>query len=131
MNRNPEELVGGNEQFRFLNWCRTGRGATSLLLVLVTGFLLGYYGWISVAAPPLPTYRLDFGKAEWIRAAGDGADAYFRKKFFLSGEVEQAWIQVAAPDALRLSVNGTLVTTGLSAAHSWTANFTSADPMLL
>jgi 4-amino-4-deoxy-L-arabinose transferase-like glycosyltransferase len=130
MNQTPEELVPVNERFQFLNWCRTGRGATSLLLVLVTGFLLGYYGWLSLAAPPLPTYRLNFGNAKWIRAVSDGPNGYFRKKFFLNGEVEQAWIQVAATDAIRLSINGSIVS-GVSAARSWTASVTSADPTVL
>ena len=120
-----------DQRFRFLNWCRTGRGATSLLLVLVTGFLLGYYGWRILAAPPLPTYRLDFGNAQWIQPAEECADGYFRKKFFISGEVEQAWIQVAATDAFRLFVNGSLISTGVSAEASWTAASTSADPTLL
>jgi Dolichyl-phosphate-mannose-protein mannosyltransferase len=130
MNRTPEEFVVVKERFQFLNWCRTGRGATSLLLTLATGLLLGYYGWLSVAAPPLPTYRLDFGEAKWIRPVGDGADSYFRKKIFLSGEVEQAWIQVAATDSIRLSVNGSLVTTG-NGTGTWSGSVTSADPTLL
>jgi 4-amino-4-deoxy-L-arabinose transferase-like glycosyltransferase len=96
--------------------------------VLATGLLLGYYGWRSIAAPPLPSYRLDFGKAQWIRTIGGGPQSYFRKRFFVSEEVEQAWVQVAATGSFRLFVNDFEVhNPGGSGGSLWTASSMSAN----
>jgi hypothetical protein len=103
-----------------------------LVLVLLTGILLGYYAWVSIAEPPFPSYRPDFSGAKWIRSAEGGPDTYFRKRLFISGEIEQAWIQVSATDCFRLFINNVPIhNPGESGAPTWTACSVSAKPTLI
>ena len=98
--------------FRFLQWYQSGPGGIALLLVLTTGVLLGYYGSLSLVAPPAPTYHLDFGRAPWIQASAPGNNVCFRKNLYLSETPKYAWLQMAGIDAFRLSVNGKQATVG-------------------
>jgi hypothetical protein len=77
----------------------------ALLLVGVTGLLLGYYGWLALVAPPPPTYYLDFGAAPWIQASEPSNNVCFRKNLHLSETPKYAWLQIAGIDGFRLSVN--------------------------
>jgi hypothetical protein len=99
--------------------------------VIATGLLLGYYGWLSMAAPPFPTYRLDFSGAQWIRSSENGPHTYFRKRLFISGEIEQAWIQITATDSFRLFINNTEIHNPEAETPTWTGSSISAKPALL
>jgi hypothetical protein len=102
------------------------------VLVVVTGLLLGYYGWLSLAAPPFPSYRADFTGAQWIRSVEGAPDTFFRKRIFISGEIEQAWIQISATDCFRLFINNVPIhNPGESGAPTWTACLVSAKPTLI
>jgi hypothetical protein len=94
------------QDFRFLQWCQSRQGGTALLLVLATGTLVGYYGWLALLAPPPPTYYLDFGAAPWIQASEPGDNVCFRKNLHVSETPKYAWLQVAGIDGFTLSVNG-------------------------
>ena len=99
--------------------------------MIATGLLVGYYGWLSIAAPPFPSYRLDFSGAHWIRSGENGPHTYFHKRLFISGEVEQAWIQITATDSFRLFINNTEIHNPEAAAPTWTGSSVSAKPALL
>jgi hypothetical protein len=100
------------QPFRFLQWCQSGPGGTSLLLVLTTGILVGYYSSLALVAPPPPTYHLDFGSAPWIQASEPSNNVCFRKNLYLSETPKYAWLQMAGIDAFRLSVNGKQASVG-------------------
>ncbi|MDQ3117594.1 MAG: glycosyltransferase family 39 protein [Verrucomicrobiota bacterium] len=79
----------------------------SWTLVIICGFLLGYYVLQTYGLPRHRQYQLDFGKAKWIEAAVARAPvAYFRKEIYLTALPAQAWIEVAASDNFGLLVNG-------------------------
>ncbi len=94
------------QRFRFFDWCQSRQGGTALLLVIATGLLVGYYGWLSLIEPPAPTYYLDFGAARWIQASEQSNNICFRKNLYLSAKPQYAWLQVAGIDGFRLFVNG-------------------------
>jgi hypothetical protein len=98
--------------FRFLQWCQSRPGGTALLIVLTTGTLVGYYGWLALVAPPPPTYYLDFGAAPWIQASEPSNNVCFRKNLYLSETPKYAWLQMAGIDGFKLSVNGKEATGG-------------------
>ena len=93
--------------------------------------MLGYYGWLSIAAPPFPSYRLDFKNAQWIRSGENGPHTYFRKRIFISDEIEQAWIQVSATDSYRLFINNSEIHNPEAGAPTWTGSSIPAKPALL
>ena len=101
--------------FRFLQWCQSRPGGTALLIVLTTGTLVGYYGWLALVAPPPPTYYLDFGAAPWIQASEPSNNVCFRKNLYLSETPKYAWLQMAGIDGFKLSVNGKEATGGQAA----------------
>src|SRR5881398_2293105 len=92
--------------FRFFQWCQSRLGGIALLIVLSTGTLLGYYGWLALVSPPPPTYYLDFGSVPWIQASEPSNNVCFRKNLYLSETPKYAWLQMAGIDGFRVSVNG-------------------------
>jgi len=91
---------------RFSNYLATRQGITSLFIVAVFGLVLSFFVSRTYLYPAARTYSLDFGKAEWIEASKPSPSNYFRKDIYLSGEVIQGWLQVAATDHYILFVNG-------------------------
>jgi hypothetical protein len=116
--------------FRWLKWCNSVRGISAIFVVLTSALLLGYYGWLTLIAPPIPTYNVDFGKAQWIGPSDDGPNGYFRKKIFVSNPVVQAWIEVAGSDNFRLYVNNSAISNPDPAQSSpgFTGTSVSANP---
>jgi dolichyl-phosphate-mannose-protein mannosyltransferase len=106
------------QPFRFLQWCQSGPGGTALLLVLTTGALVGYYGWLALVAPPPPTFYLDFGAATWLQASEPSNNVCFRKNLYLSETPKYAWLQMAGIDGFRLSVNGKQASIGQNESES-------------
>ena len=95
------------QRFRFFDWCQTRQGGTAVLLVLGSGLLIGYFGWIALIAPPSPTFRLDFANARWIQASSEqGNNICFRKDIYLTEIPRYAWLQVTGVDGFKLFVNG-------------------------
>src|SRR5712691_1437996 len=78
----------------------------SWILVLVCGLTLGYFILRTFVSPLPRQYHLDFGNAQWIEPDEVSPVAYFRKEIFLSTEVEQAWLEIAATDNYKIIVNG-------------------------
>src|SRR6267154_4212733 len=101
--------------FRFLEWCQSRPGGTAPLFVLSTGMFVGYYGWLALVAPPPPTYYLDFGATQWIQAAEPSNNVCFRKNLFLSETPKYAWLQIAAIDGFRITINSKPIISGPAA----------------
>jgi Dolichyl-phosphate-mannose-protein mannosyltransferase len=85
---------------------KTRDGAVALSLVLACGLVLAFFTWRTFVDPPPRDYQLDFGHARWIEHDGWAPCAYFRKTLYVSGNVDRAWLQVAATDRYVLYVNG-------------------------
>ncbi|MBV8099718.1 MAG: glycosyltransferase family 39 protein, partial [Verrucomicrobia bacterium] len=119
--------------FSLVAWCKSIRGIGAILAVLTSGLLLGYYAWLVLATPGSPTYRLDFKNARWIGAYENGANAYFRKKIFISDPVIQAWLQVAGSDNFRIYVNNIAINNPDPTLSSpgFTASNVAANPTVL
>ena len=81
----------------------------SLVLVLLCGGALGYFGLRTFAGPLHRQYQLDFGSAQWIEPAEFAPVAYFRREIFLNAAPEQAWLEVAATDSFKIIINEHIV----------------------
>ncbi len=81
----------------------------SLVLVLLCGGALGYFGLRTFASPLHRQYQLDFGSAQWIEPAEFAPVAYFRRQIFLNAAPEQAWLEVAATDSFKIIINEHIV----------------------
>src|SRR6266513_2146496 len=81
----------------------------SLVLVLLCGGALGYFGLRTFASPLHRQYQLDFGAAQWIEPAEFAPVAYFRRQIFLNAAPEQAWLEVAATDSFKIIINEHIV----------------------
>jgi 4-amino-4-deoxy-L-arabinose transferase-like glycosyltransferase len=88
------------------DWLRTPSGVACAVICAMSGFLLGLDAWWTFAQPPDPTYHADFTGAHWIRAVPTTDTGYFRKKFYVTERVTQAWISIAATDYYEFSING-------------------------
>ncbi|PYI51250.1 MAG: hypothetical protein DMC62_08310, partial [Verrucomicrobia bacterium] len=78
----------------------------SLVLVLLCGGALGYFGFRTFASPLHRQYQLDFGAAQWIEPPEFAPVAYFRRQIFLNAAPEQAWLEIAATDSFKIIING-------------------------
>ncbi len=88
---------------------RSHAAAWSLAVVASCGLLLGYYIFQTYFALKARQYQLDFADARWIEPGEGGPNAYFRTEVFLTGAPEQAWLEVAAMDNFKASVNSRTV----------------------
>src|SRR5947208_2345590 len=78
----------------------------SLVLVLLCGGALGYFGFRTFVSPLHRQYQLDFGAAQWIEPPEFAPVAYFRRQIFLNAAPEQAWLEIAATDSFKIIING-------------------------
>lgn len=77
-----------------------------LIIVLVTGMVIGFFiwkAWFSYLPTP---FDIDFKMGQWITTNEPSPQGYFRKEFYLSYPVKEAWIKVGATDSYILYVNG-------------------------
>ena len=80
-----------------------------LMVVLMTGMIMGFYIWKTYVDHVPDCYPLDFKHAEWLVASDESPQGYFRKELYIVGPIQQAWIMVAATDSFFLYVNGQVV----------------------
>jgi hypothetical protein len=78
-------------------------------VVLATGIVIGFFAWRTYIDYAPHLYPLEFTQGQWLVAADDGPQGYFRKELYISTPVQQAWISVAATDSFILYVNGKAV----------------------
>ena len=92
----------------------TPAGASGAFICTLCGVLLGLHAWWTFAQPVATTYDADFSGVHWIQATLPGtrigSTGYFRKKFYVASQVNQAWISVAATDYYEVCINGTPLT---------------------
>jgi hypothetical protein len=74
--------------------------------LLVFCALLGAYANIVFAPHVQRQYRADWSDATWIGISRARSVAYFRKELVIASPPAKAYLQVAAPDAFDLYVNG-------------------------
>ena len=111
-------------------WAKTPPGIACTVICAICATLLCFQAWWTFAAPVPPSYHADFSGARWIRASPTAATGYFRKKFFVTDPVDQAWISIAATDYYELSINGTsliLPQSSLKIYPQMTGSFISGD----
>lgn len=77
----------------------------SLLIVLATGILFGFFIW-KASSFPSPNFPVELGSARWISAADGTPQAYFRKEIYVNSTVKRAWLLVAATDSFKIYLNG-------------------------
>ncbi len=80
-----------------------------LIVVLMTGMIMGFYIWKTYVDYVPASYPLDFKHAQWLVASDEGPQGYFRKELYIVGPIQQAWIMVAATDSFFLYINGKVV----------------------
>src|ERR1700736_2894525 len=94
---------------RFFAYAKTREGVFSLLAVLICGVQLAFFTGLTFVDPIPTSYDLDFGSATWIQPSKPAQCAYFRKDLYLPGNVDRAWLQVAATDNFTLFINDVVV----------------------
>lgn len=77
-----------------------------LIIVLITGAVLGFFVWNTYFGYVPHRYSLDFKQGKWISAPKVVYQGYFRKELYISGTIKQAWIKLAATDSFVLYLNG-------------------------
>ncbi len=119
------------KQSLLVHWLKTANGLTAASITALCGILVGIHTGFTLGKSLPQSYRLDFSGAHWIHTAEKSDTGYFRKKFYITSTVRQAWIQVAATDAYDAYVNGVPLrfpaqpgTTSIPG----TAMFVSAEP---
>jgi hypothetical protein len=90
---------------RFIAYAKSRDGVFSLLVVLICGLQLSFFTGLTFVDPIAKSYDLDFGSATWIQPCKPAPCAYFRKDLYLPGNVDRAWVQLAATDNFILYVN--------------------------
>jgi len=112
-------------------WLKTANGLTAGIIAVLCGVLVSVYAGLTLGNPPSQSYRLDFSGARWIQSATESDTGYFRKRFYVTSTVRQAWLQLAATDGYSAYVNGIplRLPEQLGAANvPNTATFVSAEP---
>jgi hypothetical protein len=79
------------------------------LVVLATGVALGFFVWRTYVDSVPHLYPLEFTQGQWLMAADEGPQGYFRKELHIPTPIRQAWVSVAATDSFILYVNGKAV----------------------
>ncbi len=79
------------------------------LIVALVGVMVGFFIWRTFVTPVEQSYVADFSGSDPIRASTPSSVAFFRKKYFIAGKVQHAWLAVAASQDYTLFVNGALV----------------------
>jgi hypothetical protein len=87
------------------------RGATWMarLVVLATGVAVGFFLWRTYVDYVPHLYPLEFSRGQWVVAADESPQGYFRKEWYIPQPVQRAWMAVAATDSFILYVNGKVV----------------------
>jgi len=112
-------------------WLKTANGLTAAIVTVLCGLLVGTHTGFTLGKSLTQSYRLDFSGAHWIHTAAAGDTGYFRKRFYITSTVRQAWIQVAATDGYDAYVNGVQLRVPAQpgvAGISVTALFVSTEP---
>ena len=91
---------------RFLSYLKTRAGLVCLLLVMACGLALAFFVGRTYFDPGPRVYSLNFGSAKWLESASGSPVNYFRRDLYIPGQVERAWLQLAATDNYSLYVNG-------------------------
>jgi hypothetical protein len=81
----------------------------SRLIVLVTGFLVGFFLWRTYLDDVPRLYPAEFTRGQWLTATDDAPQGYFRHELYIPGPIQQAWVVVAATDSFILYLNGKAV----------------------
>jgi Dolichyl-phosphate-mannose-protein mannosyltransferase len=85
------------------------RGWASPLVVLAAGVVMGVFVWKTYFDVVPHLYPLAFQQGQWLVAADEGPQGYFRKELYIPNTVQRAWTLVAATDSFILYVNGRAV----------------------
>jgi hypothetical protein len=98
-------------------------GKASVALVMIYGFLLGYFIWHTFFGYIPKTYPVNW-QARWIAYPGEElSQSYFLKKIYLAEKVRHAWLKVMAPDSFTVYVNGKLIGTASRPLDNVTQHF--------
>lgn len=81
----------------------------SRLIVLVTGFMVGFFLWRTYLDDVPRLYPAEFSRGQWLIATDDAPQGYFRHELYIPGPIQQAWVVVAATDSFVLYLNGKAV----------------------
>ena len=77
--------------------------------MLLTGVALGVFGWRAYLDKVPRLYPVEFADAQWLVAAGDAPQGYFRRELYIPEPIQQAWVIVAATDSFIFYLNGKAV----------------------
>jgi hypothetical protein len=72
------------------------------IIVLASGIVLGLCVWRASTGNVPRLYPVEFAHAQWLVAANEAPQGYFRQELFIPDSIEQAWITVAATDSFIL-----------------------------
>ncbi len=78
----------------------------SRMIVLLTGLMVGFFLWRTYVDDAPRLYPVEFTQAQWLIAADEAPQGYFRHELYIPGPIQQAWVVVAATDSFILYLNG-------------------------
>ena len=81
----------------------------SRLIVLVSGFAVGFFLWKTYLGDVPHQYLPTFAHGQWLVAADDAPQGYFRHELYIPAPLQQAWVMVSATDSFILYLNGKAV----------------------
>ncbi|HXH13114.1 MAG TPA: glycosyltransferase family 39 protein [Alphaproteobacteria bacterium] len=81
----------------------------SRIIVLVTGLMVGFFLWRTYLGDAPRLYPVEFTQGQWLIAADEAPQGYFRHELYIPSAILQAWVVVAATDSFILYVNGKAV----------------------